>query len=559
MKFKYYYSNKISNMEKLHSYQLDVYNECLLKGGGGISLAMGSGKTLISILVALKQTEHDNSKILIVVAKNLISVWENEIKKFFEDEFKYTIFINSNRNKECDFNKYKIIITTPETLVTFYKTYDIENEFIYIDQRPNSLGIPINYNLYIEPKSPFLDMLDPERGDLFYASKWGCLIVDEGHNYFNITSTRSRSICSICTEHRWVLSGTLFDEPKDERILGYLLMINDRKYPRNLPDLQILIRSRKFKGLLETLIYRKNNIMTPTNLKVNQTVVNHRLNTYETAIYLSLKRVLKMLRLSLLEFKRAGDKEQVRKFSSYLLVMIMHTRTFLVCPLITLSSIYLDITDYENKSELTKLLYEEFTKNNLYTWLDNEDSVFSSRLQEINKVLIEHSKDRVVIFTSFRTTVNVITHYIKNRPVFTINPTHSPQKRGEILVDFEKSKNGVLVLTYSLGSDGLNLQCANTVLIADYWWNSGKTKQGVARINRYGQLAPEVHVYYFTSNTGIEKAIFGKHHDKMKIQDELMVGHQISKIKKIKTEDILKIIEYDEYLNDFTSTYLTNK
>ena len=190
--------------------------------------------------------------------------------------------------------------------------------------------------------------------------------------------------------------------------------------------------------------------------------------------------------------------------------------------------------------------------------MDNKDSVFSSRLKEIIKVLNNHTEDRIVIFTSFRTSVNVINNYIKDRPTFVLIPSFSPSKRGEVLKTFEKIKNGVLILTYSLGSDGFNLQCANTVLIADYWWNSGKTKQGIARVDRYGQLAENVNVYYFTSNTGIEKAMFGKHLDKMKIQNELLTGHQITKIKKIKTDDILRIIENDEYINDFNTTYINN-
>lgn len=544
-------------MEKLHEYQLNVYLECINKGSGGLSLPMGSGKTLISILVAIEQTKHDNSKILIIAAKNLISVWEHEIKKFFDNDLAYLVFTNTNRHKDFDFSKYKIILTTPETVVTYYKEHDIEREFILIDQRPNIIGIPVNYNEFIRPIEPFLDILDPEKGDLFYTLKWGCLIVDEGHNYFNITTARSRAICSISANHRWVLSGTLFDEPKDERILGYLLMINNTNYPRNLPDIKLAIRRRNFRGLLETMVHRKNNnmIIQSTKPKVNKTIVSHKLNKYETMIYLSLKRILKILRNTLKQYKNDENTEQIKKFSSYLLVIIMYTRTFLVCPLITLSTIYLDIADFKSKSELSRLLYDEFNKLDLYEWLNNKDSILSSRLTEILKVLKEHLEDKVVIFTSFRTSVNIIKNYITDRPTFVITPAQNSTKRGQVIVDFENSKNGVLILTYNLGSDGLNLQCANTVLITDYWWNSGKTKQGIARVDRYGQLSDNVNIYYFTSNTGIEKAIFEKHHDKLKVQDELMIGRQISKIKPIKTDEILRIIEQDEYIPNFSTTY----
>ena len=100
----------------------------------------------------------------------------------------------------------------------------------------------------------------------------------------------------------------------------------------------------------------------------------------------------------------------------------------------------------------------------------------------------------------------------------------------------------------------MNLQCASTVLITDFWWNSGKTKQSVARINRYGQLAKKINVYYFTSNTGIEKALFEKHGDKIKVSEELMVGQQKSNIKPMTMNQILNLIDSDSYMEKFRST-----
>jgi SNF2 family DNA or RNA helicase len=544
-------------MDKLHIFQKEIVDECINKGSGGLSLPMGCGKTFISLIVALKQVNDENGEILIIVAKNLISTWESEISKFFGESLSYKVYINSNKDKECNFEDYKIILTTPETVSSFYTSNEIEEKFIWIDQRPDIRGVPINYNLYVEPKNPFLNFdTKLKRGDLFFSKRWKCLIVDEGHNYFNITTLRSKALCSICATHRWVLSGTLFDEPKPERILGYFLMINYDKYPRNLPDIEILVKSSKFDGLMETLVYRKTNEMIDeSNIIINKKVISHTLSKNEGEIYLMLKVVLNKIQKEVKKYKFMKNTLQLRKFSSYILVMITLTRTFLVCPLITIASIYLDTIDYDNKSELTKILYEELNKRNLYEWLNDEKNIISSRMQEIIKVVDLHSSDRIVIFSSFRTTINVLKNCITNRPVLEIIPSQSPAKRGKVLEDFANTKNGVLLLTYNLGSDGLNLQCANTVLIADYWWNSGKTKQSVARVNRYGQLAKEIFVYYFTSNTGIEKALFAKHHDKLKIENELLYGQQFSSIKKIRTDDILRLINNDEYMSDFNNTY----
>ena len=543
-------------MEQLHPFQKDIVDECIVKGGGGLSLPMGCGKTLISLIVAMQQVEDENGEILVVVAKNLISTWEAEIKKFFGDTIPYKVYTNANKTKKCNFNEYKIIITTPETVSGFYKDNDIDEKFVWIDQIPNRLGIPVNFNLYIEPKDPFLNLKNLSRGDLFFSKRWGCMIVDEGHNYFNISTIRSRAICAICATHRWVLSGTLFDEPKPERILGYFLMINYNKYPRNLPEIERIIKTSRFYGLMETLVYRKENEMIKSDdIDIIKTIVSHKLSKQEGDIYLMLKVVLRKLQQEIRKYKLQGNTIQLRKFSSYMLVMITLTRTFLVCPLITIASIYLDTIDYENKSELSKILYDELNKKDLYGWLNDEKSIISSRMKEILEVIDVHSPDRVVVFSSFRTTINVLKNYITDRPVFEIIPTQSPDKRGKVLEDFAKSKNGVLLLTYNLGSDGLNLQCANTVLIADYWWNSGKTKQSIARVNRFGQLAKQIFVYYFTSNTGIEKALFDKHVDKMVVENELLHGQQFSNIKRIKTDDILRLINNDEYMDNFRHTY----
>ena len=349
----------------------------------------------------------------------------------------------------------------------------------------------------------------------------------------------------------------MFEEPVAQRILGYLLMINFNKYGRNLPDITSVIKTSRFTGLRETLVIRKENLMIDIINKpvVKKHVISHNLNDSESKIYTILKRVLKHVKTEIRRHKMVRNTYQARKFQSYILSMLTYTRTFLVCPMVTLSSIYLDVLDFENKSDLSKMLYDEFNKQNLYEWLNNADSVLSSRMKEIITVLGKHINDRVVLFSSFRTNINVLKNYVKDRPSFEITSTMSHTRRGNVLEEFSKSKNGVLLLTYSLGSDGLNLQCANTVLIVDFWWNSGKTNQSVARVDRFGQLSEEINIYYFTSNTGIEKALFEKHLDKKKIGEELIIGHQMSEVSTMSMNDILRIIDKDDYSITFNNTY----
>lgn len=122
--------------------------------------------------------------------------------------------------------------------------------------------------------------------------------------------------------------------------------------------------------------------------------------------------------------------------------------------------------------------------------------------------------------------------------------------REKTLNDFKNSTNGVLLLTYNIGSEGLNLQFCQTILLTDLFWNSSKTDQAIARILRPGQIAEEIFIYYFISNTAMEKTMIKKNKDKVDILNELKNGKMVTRLKKINTAEIIKILENEDCFND---------
>jgi SNF2 family DNA or RNA helicase len=130
------------------------------------------------------------------------------------------------------------------------------------------------------------------------------------------------------------------------------------------------------------------------------------------------------------------------------------------------------------------------------------------------------------------------------RPVFNIESKHSAIKRNQIVSEFQSSDGGILLLTYGLGAEGLNIQAANVVLLSDVWWNCGKTKQAIARVARRGQTK-HVFIYFFTSNTGIEKALFGKLKGKQNVIEEITTGSLKSIIPTLKIAEILNLLTDD--------------
>ncbi len=544
----------------LSDFQIKILDECLDKKSGGLSLTMGSGKTIISLVLALEQTKHTNQPILIVVSKTLVESWVSEIKKFFNDSLKYIIFHSNyikNMNDYVFDEDIKLIITTPEVLTKYYKLENIEEKFIkkeIVNQGRFNQHIINVYNIPLKPYT-----LHKKGGSFMYATIWGCLIVDEVQNFTKVSTFKCQSIASLCASNRWALSGTMFNEPKPERILGYYLIINDAKFPRTLPAASDLIKSTLFKGFNCSLVSRKEN---PTFIKpkINQRIVAHNLSREEETLYMTMKVIMMSVHKKVKEYKMIGDDINARRFGTYLLAMICYLRQCVICSVIPIANVAIDMTDFQNKSKLSDMLSKEIKLQNLDKWLEDIESVKSSRFRETLKIIDNHKYENIVIFSCFRTVVDIFKTFLpSDRKMFTITSTMTTKKRAQVLENFSHtSDNGlghILLLTYDIGSEGLNLQVANTVILLDYYWNDGKTSQSVARVLRYGQKSKEVNIYYLTSNTAIEKAIFEKQDLKLQMINELETGRVQTSIKRIQVKDIINIINNEHNINAIHNIY----
>jgi SNF2 family DNA or RNA helicase len=429
-----------------------------------------------------------------------------------------------------------------DVIAKYYKDNSIDKD--YIKQRlPDRFGNYINY--YEAPEKPYLNHI--KGGGLFYSIEWGCLIIDEAQAYTNIETLRCQCLGSLYAKYRWLLSGTLFDEPKTQRILGYHVLLNVPDVPRNMPDTNKLLTAKdsKFKGLNEHLIYRKSNVaFIPP--KIIDEIITHVLLPEEVKIYTMMKQILIHVKKKADKAKLLNNSKDVKKFSSYKLVMIMYLRQALLCPLLPITSISIDAADTENRSELSSIIMSEIKRLSLDNYLNDVNSIQSSRVKVMIDCLEKHNKERVIVFSCFKSYLDILVYFLENKNVFYMQSKMSMAARGELINNYRKSANGILLMTYDLGAAGLNLQCASTVLFADQFWNYTKSNQGIGRIVRYGQLAESVNVYFFSANTGIEKIIFEKQKFKIQVLEELRTGTMKSVIPKINVDEVIKIIELED-------------
>ena len=529
----------------LNDAQRDVIRECERRKmkSGGLSLPLGFGKTRTSICLGLHLSKNP---MLVIVSKTLLAGWIDEIAKTFGPDFPYEIMHRSYLKDNYDTWKPKdetrLVLTTAEVLIDAFAAHGID-DFMIRPTRPNAFG-PIILE-YVLSTVPYL------RADAFtgtsyiYSVKWGTVIVDEIQRYTEVTTEKCRAVAALCAEYRWGLSGTMFDEPKLSRFLGFMIMLHIEKTPRTIPDMRIYLR--EFSGLNAFVIKRDTNpVFVPP--KYHEEIVSHNLDHYEGVVFKSLKTVFVELSRRANEARFMNDVVGQRRYSAYCLAMITFLRQALICPMIPVASMFCDMGDFQARSELSEMAIAQFNKAGIDGYLEDERNTLSSRFRAVLEKVRKHSTERYIVFSSFRSVTDMLMYHIKEtgRDAITISAGFTIEKRRQVIVDFENSANAVMVIPYDIGAEGLNLQCASVVMLVDLWWNSAKSEQAIGRVFRPGQKAPKVCVYIFVSNTYVEKEIIKKNHVKANILSQLKTGSSSLTIPKINMQSLCKLISLEE-------------
>ena len=518
-------------METLKANQQSVIDEAIA------SLPVGFGKTRTSICLGLK---YDNGPILVVVSLTILTSWLDEIPKAFGKDFPFEVMHKKQLKGLFGIWKPKpetrVVLTTPEVLAMTYNEYNLDTIFLNYKQ-PVAFGpVILEYNI------PTSSMLTPHVGaGYLYSIKWGCLIIDEIQTCNNILRNKCRAIACISAEYRWGLSGTMFDEPKMERFLGYYTMLH-LDGPKTIPDMQKYM-GKVFKGFRQYLVERHVNeeFIKPEYI---EEIITHDLDTTELKLFEASREVLKSLNDSVKKKKKDGDVDGVRTFNAYILSLISYIRQFLISPIIPISGIYCDVADFSDRSELSTILANSFKNLRLDDWLNDENNIISSRFKIMLSKIENHKDDHILVFSCFRSTTTLMQYLLNERGynTYTITSGLSSIKRQDVIHRFQTSEKGILLLPYSIGAEGLNLQRANVVMIMDLWWNSAKIQQAIGRAFRPGQLAPRIFVYIFISNTGMENELIRKNELKNNIIRELQTGTTKIKMPKLTVKQIINII-----------------
>jgi SNF2 family DNA or RNA helicase len=125
----------------------------------------------------------------------------------------------------------------------------------------------------------------------------------------------------------------------------------------------------------------------------------------------------------------------------------------------------------------------------------------SAKFTEILRILSQIPEgEKVIIFSQWRHTFRVLKTYL-TRPVLEYNGKKTISDRNQVIQDFKQGPVPIMLITLTSGGVGLDLSCANHVIMIDSWWNQALEAQAIDRVYRIGQTKPvEVHCMYMTNS-----------------------------------------------------------
>ena len=360
-----------------------------------------------------------------------------------------------------------------------------------------------------------------EDEEIYENLNFNTMIIDEAQNIKNNHAGITKVVKSIKAETKFALTGT----PLENSILE-LWSIFDfimSGYLANLTKFQSKYKIKDFDEDSEILIKGLSKQINPFILRRKKSdVVKELPEKLINDIYIDLKDEQKKLYVAELnrvkeEMDKIIKEEGMNKARFLILQLLTKLRQICIDP----SIVYDNYSDGSNKIEQLENIVSEYTKNN----------------------------HKVLIFSSFKTALNIVKEKLNNAKIKTymIDGSVPAKTRIEMVDNFNENDDiKVFLIMLKSGGTGLNLASADVVIHLDLWWNPQAENQATDRAHRIGQTNTVEVIHLITKGT-IEEKILELQNKKRILSDKLIDGEIRDKniISELTKEDIEKLLSYE--------------
>ena len=185
---------------------------------------------------------------------------------------------------------------------------------------------------------------------------------------------------------------------------------------------------------------------------------------------------------------------------------------------------------------------------------DAFDALSSGKLIRLSQLAstIFANGDRALIFTQYREMTDPIAKLLEGltgRSGAVIHGKVRKRERDEIIESFQSPDGpAFLVLTYGVGSTGLNLTAASHVILFDRWWNDAVETQAADRAHRIGQTKSVVVHKFICRGTLEERIDILVNRKRDLVRGVLVEDLNDEGIAKMSSEELLSLFALDPAL-----------
>jgi SWI/SNF-related matrix-associated actin-dependent regulator 1 of chromatin subfamily A len=177
--------------------------------------------------------------------------------------------------------------------------------------------------------------------------------------------------------------------------------------------------------------------------------------------------------------------------------------------------------------------------------LKNDEWMDSGKVEHMKELLIRFiaNGDRTLIFSQFTMVMDILEHVLETLKIefVRLDGRTNVEDRQSILDAFhERTEIPVFLLSTKAGGAGINLACANRVIIFDSSFNPQEDVQAENRAHRVGQTR-EVEIYRLVTKGTIEEQIYALGQTKLAL-DQAVAGEDGADAKKGE-EQGMKVVE----------------
>ena len=136
-------------------------------------------------------------------------------------------------------------------------------------------------------------------------------------------------------------------------------------------------------------------------------------------------------------------------------------------------------------------------------------------IESVERILSQNNDqlppNKILIFSEWTDVLDILEYFMehKNIPCLRYDGAMTKDAKQETLQSFKEENSSAKILLISLlaGGVGLNLQCANYVMIVEPYWNQSMEDQALTRSYRIGQQRPVTVIHFIVDRLNGKESI----------------------------------------------------